>query len=85
MGRFSVAKDIAITVKTKIQGTYFSSSFYVLSLGGCDVVLGVKWLQSLGLIVWNFSQLTIKFVYEGKEIQLVGLGLKELNMEGSNK
>ncbi|XP_035546217.1 uncharacterized protein LOC118348494 [Juglans regia] len=45
----------------------------------------VKWLESLGPIVWGFSQLTMKFVYGGKEVELVGLGLKSLAMEGNHK
>lgn len=34
----------------KIQGSRFSVPFHVLALGGCDVVLRVQWLRTLGSI-----------------------------------
>lgn len=49
------------------------------------MVLGVKWLKSLGPIIWDFSQLTMKFMHEGKGVELVGLGLKGLTIEDSHK
>lgn len=53
-------------VPIKLQGTHFDPSFYLLKLGGCDIVMGVSWLQTLGPIVWDFSKLTMKFG-EGKK------------------
>ncbi|KAF5463169.1 hypothetical protein F2P56_019105 [Juglans regia] len=41
--------------------------------GSCDVVLGVDWLQGLGSIVWNFSDLTMQFDFRGNKVQLQGL------------
>lgn len=35
-------------VNLKIQGNCFKTPLYALSLGGCEVVLGVHWLSSLG-------------------------------------
>lgn len=54
----------------KIQDNQFSFSFYVLPLGGCDMVLGVSWLSTLGLIIWDFFQLTIKFEWKDNIISL---------------
>ena len=42
-------------------------------MGGVDVVLGLKWLQSLGMIAFNFQELFLKFFSEGKEIELQGI------------
>jgi hypothetical protein len=37
--------------KFKIQRNHFVSQAIVLPLGGCDVVLGIQWLQELGSIL----------------------------------
>ena len=36
------------------------------------VVRGVKWLQSLGRIAFNFQELFLNFFWEGKEVELMG-------------
>jgi hypothetical protein len=52
--------------------------FYVLPLGGCDVVLGTDWLKKLGTIEWNFQELTMEFTISGQKHSLHGLRLKQL-------
>jgi hypothetical protein len=59
--------------KVKMQGHIFSMDFYLLSLAGCDVVLGIQWLRSLGPILWDFIKLTMVFDYEGRSCLLQGL------------
>lgn len=66
-------KGACFAVQLKIQCSYFGVDLNVLSLGGCDVVLGTQWLYSLGPIQWDFKQLTMKFDYLGKSILLQGL------------
>ena len=44
-----------------------------IPIGGIDVVLGVQWLQSLGTIAFNFQELFMKFLWEGKEFELRGI------------
>lgn len=48
-------------IPIKIQGNLFSSPRYILKLGGCDLVLRVNWLATLGPIVWDFSRLCMDF------------------------
>ncbi|KAF5470911.1 hypothetical protein F2P56_011397 [Juglans regia] len=48
-----------------IQGTTFLSDLLTLKLGGCDIVLGVQWLLSLGPILWDFGKLSMQFTYKG--------------------
>lgn len=55
-----------------IQGVSFSSDFRVLSLGGCDLVLGVQWLHHIGPVTMDFSVLELAFTYNGQDIVLQG-------------
>ncbi|XP_038678483.1 uncharacterized protein LOC119979936 [Tripterygium wilfordii] len=57
----------------RCQGTNFPVSGYIVPLGGCDLVLGIEWLQELGNICWNFQELTMAFIWQGKQCDLRGL------------
>jgi hypothetical protein len=57
---FSVAKEM------------FQADFYTIPLAGFDVVLGVKWLCTLGPILWDFSSLKMEFTVNGKKIEWKG-------------
>ena len=47
--------------------------FNVLHLGGYEVILGIQWLSTLGVISWNFRLLTMEFLHLGKRVFLKGL------------
>ena len=53
-------------------------------MGGIDVVLGVQWLQSLGIADFNFQKLFMKFSWEGKEYELNGITRKPSKVISSN-
>ncbi|OMP02165.1 hypothetical protein COLO4_11298 [Corchorus olitorius] len=55
------AKDICYEVPWEAQGLIQCTTFMLLPLSGCDMVLGVKWLVTLGPILWDFSKLTMQF------------------------
>jgi hypothetical protein len=56
------------------MGEYImNSTMTVIPMGGVDVVLGMRWLQSLEAIDFNFQELFMKFSLEGKEIELRGI------------
>lgn len=44
-----------------------------IPMGGAHVVLGFQWLQYLGTISFNFQELFMKFIWEGKEFELSGI------------
>nr|GEY56625.1 retrotransposable element Tf2 [Tanacetum cinerariifolium] len=46
----------------------FTSDVMLLPLGGCEMVLGVQWLATLGDIMWNFTSLR----HEGRQVALRG-------------
>jgi hypothetical protein len=60
-------------VEIKMQGSVFRSRLFILPLAGCDVVLGIQWLRTLGPIMWDFSKLQMVFQNGGKECVLLGL------------
>jgi hypothetical protein len=43
-----------------------NSPIISIPMGGADVVLGIQWLQSLGIVDFNFQELFMKFSLEGK-------------------
>ena len=62
-------KDLLI----KMQGKDFLVDLHVLTLGGCDVVLGIQWLSTLGRISWDFNKLEMEFLYQGMMVWLHGI------------
>lgn len=69
------------SVALKLQGNTFITNFYVLTLGGCDVVLGIDWLRTLGPILWDFNLLTIQFQIGKETITFNGLSPTGLSLE----
>ncbi|KAF5469943.1 hypothetical protein F2P56_010498 [Juglans regia] len=72
----------------KVQDSKFRIPFHVLALGGCDIVLGVQWLKTLGLICWDFNSMSMSFTVGQSKITLHGLksdGMKLQNGEGNLK
>lgn len=72
-------------VTVKVQGKKLSTNFYVLTLGGCDMVLRVQWLRTLGPILWDFLKMTMAFSHLGNKVLLYGLSPTELTVEEGNK
>nr|GEW71863.1 reverse transcriptase [Tanacetum cinerariifolium] len=51
----------------KLKGETFVTDVMLLPLGGCDMVLGIQWLSTLGDIKSNFKDLRMEFVYNNKK------------------
>lgn len=45
---------------------------HALPLCGADVVLGVQWLKSLGPVLTDYNDLTMKFMSEDHIVELKG-------------
>jgi hypothetical protein len=59
-----------------------------IPMGDADVVPGIQWLQSLGIVDFNFQEIFIKFSLEGKEIELrciIGKPSKVISSNGMTK
>lgn len=46
----------------------FLVNLFFIQLVGFDMVLGVKWVSTLGPIWWDFHDLTMKYFLHGKEV-----------------
>lgn len=55
-----------------MAGQVFPISFHMLPIHGTDLVLGVQWLQTLGIFLFDFSIPSIQFSYQNKLITLIG-------------
>ncbi|XP_042017791.1 uncharacterized protein LOC121765658 [Salvia splendens] len=55
-----------------LRGTTFHTEVLLLPSGNCDMVLGVQWLETLGVIHWDFKHLTMDFTLDGKRYVLRG-------------
>nr|GEU50102.1 retrotransposable element Tf2 [Tanacetum cinerariifolium] len=71
-GKTLVSTNICPDFVWKLQGETFSASTMTLSLGVCDMVLGVQWLSTLGDIQFNFQHLKMVFDHKGKTLILSG-------------
>ncbi|GKB95423.1 transposon ty3-I gag-pol polyprotein [Tanacetum coccineum] len=56
--------------KWTLQGMPYETEVILLPLGGCDMVLGIQWLATLGDIICNFGALTMEYSYKGQRIAL---------------
>lgn len=67
-----------------MQGMECQFQMRVLKLGGSDMVLGVDWLSQFNPVVFDFQRSSIKFSYQGMEVELKSAIMDEelLMMEG---
>ncbi|KAF7124493.1 hypothetical protein RHSIM_Rhsim12G0205800 [Rhododendron simsii] len=64
--------------KWEMQGADFQADMRVLQLKGCDMVLGIQWLATLGPVKWDFKNLCMDFTLNGRRHVLRG-GKKEVS------
>lgn len=57
--------------KWSTQGYEYSSDIVLFPLVGCDLILGMKWLRTLGAITSDCANLTMEFMRNKKKIKLV--------------
>jgi hypothetical protein len=56
-----------------IEGEHFTADFHALPLAGYDVVLGTRWLATLGPILWDFGALRMTFWHNDHPVRWQGL------------
>ncbi|KAL4309278.1 hypothetical protein GQ457_01G012100 [Hibiscus cannabinus] len=67
-------------LKWQMQNHQFEHDFSVLSMGGCDMVLGVDWMRRYSPVSMDFNLMTLSFQKEGELINLKG-GLKSASIK----
>jgi hypothetical protein len=60
-------------VHLQIGQYYLKYHMFAIDMGGCDIVLGSKWLLTLGPITMDFKELTIQFHQEGQQYKFQGI------------
>lgn len=68
-----ISKHKCKNFRWRMHGVEFCTDIMLLPLGGCNMVLGIQWLVTLGPILWDFSQLQMEFSHAGKKVMLRGL------------
>ncbi|XP_026459456.1 uncharacterized protein LOC113360127 [Papaver somniferum] len=72
-GDRTTSTGICSQLQWSMQGHKFVEDLRILPLGGCDIVLGADWLRKLGDVLFNFSKLSISFMYHNNKITLQGV------------
>lgn len=58
----------------------FKTEVMLISLGSCDMVLGIQWLSTLGPIYRDFKQLKMEFIYNDIPVSLKGVPSQKLKV-----
>ncbi|GKC89619.1 hypothetical protein Tco_1150268, partial [Tanacetum coccineum] len=77
-GNKIVSQHMVKDFQWKIQGVLFETDVMFFPLGGCELVIWVQWLSTLGTIQWNFKELRMQFDYGGQKVVLRGTHQAEL-------
>ncbi|MCH97071.1 hypothetical protein A2U01_0018064, partial [Trifolium medium] len=65
-------KGVCRELSFYIQGVKFQQHFFLMELGGTEMLLGMDWLASLGSIGANFSELCLKWSSNGFNYTIQG-------------
>jgi hypothetical protein len=69
----------------QIGGYNLKSHMFSIDMGGCDIVLGVEWLRTLGPILMDFKELTMQFNQEGQQYKFQGIIVDSLEIISSHR
>ena len=86
-----VANKITLPCKGKCRSVcisigYFNlhSNMFAIPLGGCSMISSTQWLRTLGPILWDFAELWMHFLVNGKKHTFNGLQPGSLSIISSH-
>ena len=71
-GQREKGKGVCYGVKMKVQEVLIPHNFFLMELGGMEVILGMDWLSSLEKIEVDFHELSLKWYANGKAWEILG-------------
>ena len=72
-GEILKVQEVCKMLSWESQSLNQSTDLLILPLRGCDLVLKVQLLQTLGPIVWDFSTLSMQFTQNDQMFTLKGI------------
>ncbi|XP_031104476.1 uncharacterized protein LOC116007955 [Ipomoea triloba] len=84
-GEQLICDSICKGMKWQVQEEWFEKDFRLLRLGGCDMVLGMDWIDQFAPIQLHTRPPGISFHKEGKRVLLKGLTRKPQILQAATK
>jgi hypothetical protein len=72
-------------VVLQIGEYHMKSHVFSIDMGGCVIVLGGEWLRTLGPIIMDFKELTMKFDQEGQQYKFQGITIGSPDIISSDR
>ncbi|XP_071901048.1 uncharacterized protein [Coffea arabica] len=84
-GNKLTTQDLCKDFTWKMHGQEFKADLLMLPVGGCELVLGIQWLTTLGDVKWNFGELRMEFMQAGHKVVLRGMKRQGLQLVKQKK
>jgi len=68
--------------KLQMGDYHLKSHMFSISMGGCDSVLGVEWIRTLGSITMDYQELYMRFTQESHPYTLISHGMEKILKKG---
>jgi hypothetical protein len=60
-------------VKLQMGDYHMKNHMFSIAMGGCDIVLGMEWIRTMGPIIMDYQELYMSFTQEAHPYTLMGL------------
>lgn len=71
-GQHFISNAMCKSIIWNMQGVELKGDFRFMPLVAYDMVLGMEWLDRLGLMVIDWGKQYLSFEHEGKKVELTG-------------